>query len=56
MITSWNANAFHNTGPLVGESTNHQESPFTQRAVMQSFDVSFDDHMDKLLLKQLSFW
>ena len=51
MMTSSNGNIFRVTGPLCGEFTGPGEFP-TQRPVTRSFDVYFDQRLNKRLCKQ----
>ena len=51
MMTSSNGNIFRVTGPLYGEFTGPGEFP-TQRPVTRSFDVYFDQGLNKRLCKQ----
>ena len=51
MMTSSNGNIFRVTGPLCGEFTVPGEFP-TQRPVTRSFDVYFDQRLNKRLCKQ----
>ena len=52
MMTSSNENIFRVTGPLCGEFT---EFP-AQRPVTRSFDIFFDQRLDKRLSKQSWGW
>ena len=51
MMTSSNGNIFRVTGPLCGEFTGPGDFP-TQRPVTRSFDVYFDQGLNKRLCKQ----
>ena len=51
MMSSSNGNIFHLTGPLCGEFTGHWWIP-SQRPVTRSFDVFYDQHLNKWLSKQ----
>ena len=55
MMTSSNGNIFRVTGPLCGEFTGPGEFP-TQRPVTGSFDVFFDQRLNKRLSKQPWGW
>ena len=55
MMTSWNENIFRVTGPLWGEPPVTDGFP-SQRPVMWSFDVFFDLHLNKRLIKQSRRW
>ena len=52
MMTSSNGNIFRATGTLCEEFTGHREFP-PQRPVTRSFDVFFDQRLNKRLSKQL---
>ena len=51
MMTSSNGNFFRVTGPLCGEFTGPGEYP-TQRPVARSFDVFFDQRLNRRLSEQ----
>ena len=51
MMASSNGNIFRVTGPLCGEFTGHRWIS-SKRPVTRSFDVFFDQHLNKLLSKQ----
>ena len=55
MMTSSNGNIFRVTGPLCGEFTGPGEFP-TQRPVTRSFDVFFDQGLNKRLNKHSWGW
>ena len=55
MMTSSNGNIFRVTGPLCGEFTGPGEFP-AQRPVTRSFDVFFDERLNKRLSKQPRGW
>ena len=55
MMTSSNGNIFRVTGPLCGEFTGPGELP-AQRPVTRSFDVFFDQRLNKRLSKQSWGW
>ena len=55
MMTSSNENIFRITGPLCGEFSSPGEFP-TQRPVTLSFDVFFDQRLNKRLSKQPGGW
>ena len=50
VMTSSNGNIFRFTGLLCGEITGHYWIPFTK--ARHSFDVFFDQHLNKQLNKQ----
>ena len=49
MMTSSNENIFRVTGPLCGEFTGPGEFP-AQRPATRSFDVFFDQRLNKLVI------
>ena len=55
MMTSWNGNTFRVTGHLCGKLTGHRWIP-EQRPVTRSFDVLFDQRLNKRLSKQWRGW
>ena len=54
MMTSWNENISHVTGPLCGEFGGHRWS--SQRPVTRNFDVIVDLRQNKRLSKQSGCW
>ena len=55
MMTSSNGTIFHVTGPLCGEFTGPGGFP-AQRPLMRSFDIFFDQRLNKRLSKQPWGW
>ena len=55
MMTSWNGNIFRVTGISAGNSPAPDEFP-TRRLVTRSFDVYFDQRLNKRLSKESWGW
>ena len=55
IMTSWNVNIFHVTGPLCGDFTGDQWLPLTKTGNAE-FDVFFDLRLNKRLSKQSWDW